>query len=50
MMSHYEYLIVGAGMTGNTAVRGIRKSDPDGSIGVIGLPRIAPSGGARDAG
>ena len=35
-MPHYQYLIVGGGMAGDAAVRGIRQSDPQGSIGLIG--------------
>lgn len=35
-MSNYRYLIVGGGMTGDAAVRGIRELDPAGSIGLIG--------------
>jgi NADPH-dependent 2,4-dienoyl-CoA reductase/sulfur reductase-like enzyme len=35
-MASYKYLIVGAGMTADAAVRGIRELDPDGSIGLIG--------------
>ena len=35
-MADYRYLIVGGGMTGDAACRGIRDRDPDGSIGVIG--------------
>jgi 3-phenylpropionate/trans-cinnamate dioxygenase ferredoxin reductase component len=31
-----KYLIVGAGMTGDTAAKGIRDHDPDGSITMIG--------------
>jgi len=34
-MLHYDYLIVGGGMTGDYAVRGIRSNDPTGTIGVI---------------
>jgi NADPH-dependent 2,4-dienoyl-CoA reductase/sulfur reductase-like enzyme len=34
-MAHYDYLIVGGGMTADAAVRGIREADPKGSIGVI---------------
>ena len=34
-MAHYKYLIIGGGMTGDAAVRGIRKVDADGSIGMI---------------
>jgi len=32
----YRYLIVGGGMTGDAACRGIRDHDPDGSIGMVG--------------
>jgi 3-phenylpropionate/trans-cinnamate dioxygenase ferredoxin reductase component len=35
-MNAYEYLIVGGGMSGYAAVRGIRDVDRSGSIGVIG--------------
>ncbi len=35
-MPHYKYLIVGAGMTADAAARGIRETDRDGSIGMIG--------------
>ena len=35
-MANYKYLIVGAGMTADAAVRGIRELDPDGKIGLIG--------------
>ena len=35
-MAKYKYLIVGAGMTADAAVRGIRELDPGGSIGMIG--------------
>lgn len=34
-MNHYQYLIVGGGMTADAAVRGIREVDPDGSVGMI---------------
>lgn len=34
-MPHYDYLIVGGGMTADAAVRGIRSVDSDGSIGMI---------------
>src|SRR5438552_4170024 len=34
-MPHYRYLIVGAGMTGDAAVRGIREVDCSGPIGLI---------------
>ncbi len=35
-MANYKYLIIGAGMTGDAAVRGIREMDRDGTIGMIG--------------
>lgn len=35
-MASYKYLIVGAGMTADAAVRGIRELDADGEIGLIG--------------
>ncbi len=34
-MIHYPYLIIGGGMTGAAAVRGIRKVDTEGRIGII---------------
>jgi 3-phenylpropionate/trans-cinnamate dioxygenase ferredoxin reductase component len=41
-MKDYKYLIVGGGMTGDAAVRGIRELDPDGSIGMIGSETDMP--------
>ena len=41
-MPHYKYLIVGGGMTADAAVNGIRESDPDGPIGLIGAEQNAP--------
>ena len=35
-MASYKYLIIGAGMTADSAVRGIRELDADGTIGLIG--------------
>jgi 3-phenylpropionate/trans-cinnamate dioxygenase ferredoxin reductase component len=35
-VADYRYLIVGGGMTGDAACRGIRDHDPDGSIGIVG--------------
>lgn len=35
-MMHFEYLIVGGGMTADAAVHGIREIDPAGTIGLIG--------------
>jgi len=35
-MTHYKYLIIGAGMTADAAVQGIRELDPKGSIALIG--------------
>src|SRR5437773_7766868 len=36
-MKHYKYLIIGGGMTGDAAVKGIRELDKDGTIGVISM-------------
>jgi 3-phenylpropionate/trans-cinnamate dioxygenase ferredoxin reductase subunit len=45
-MKHYTYFIVGGGMTGDAAVRGIRELDPDGSIGMLSnendMPYVRP--------
>jgi len=38
----YRYLIVGGGMTGDAACRGIRDHDPEGSIGLVGDEPDAP--------
>ena len=35
-MTDYKYLIVGAGMTADAAVQGIRELDSKGSIALIG--------------
>jgi NADPH-dependent 2,4-dienoyl-CoA reductase/sulfur reductase-like enzyme len=35
-MAHFKYLIIGAGMTADAAVQGIRELDPKGSIALIG--------------
>jgi NADPH-dependent 2,4-dienoyl-CoA reductase/sulfur reductase-like enzyme len=34
-MKHYKYLIIGGGLAGDAATRGIRELDPDGAIGII---------------
>jgi NADPH-dependent 2,4-dienoyl-CoA reductase/sulfur reductase-like enzyme len=41
-MVSYKYLIVGAGMTADAAVRGIRELDANGSIGLIGSDHNPP--------
>ena len=41
-MAEYRYLIVGGGMTGDAACRGIRDHDPDGTIGLVGAEPHAP--------
>jgi NADPH-dependent 2,4-dienoyl-CoA reductase/sulfur reductase-like enzyme len=38
----YRYLIVGGGMTGDAATRGIRERDADGSIGLVGADPHPP--------
>ena len=35
-MAHFKYLIIGAGMTADAAVQGIRELDPKGNIALIG--------------
>ena len=34
-MASYRYLVIGGGMTGDAACRGIRDHDPEGSIGLV---------------
>ena len=34
-MKHYQYLMIGGGLAGDAAVRGIRELDANGSIGMI---------------
>jgi 3-phenylpropionate/trans-cinnamate dioxygenase ferredoxin reductase component len=41
-MSHYNYLIVGGGMTADAAVEGIRQLDTKGTIGLIGAEPEVP--------
>lgn len=41
-MPHFQYLIVGGGMTAAAAVASIRKVDEDGSIGLIGRENDLP--------
>jgi 3-phenylpropionate/trans-cinnamate dioxygenase ferredoxin reductase component len=41
-MPHYPYLIVGGGMTGDAAVRGVRELDAKGAIGLIGAEPDPP--------
>jgi NADPH-dependent 2,4-dienoyl-CoA reductase/sulfur reductase-like enzyme len=41
-MPNYTYLIVGGGMTGASAVEGIREVDPNGSIGLLGAEGRPP--------
>src|SRR3989441_338682 len=41
-MPHYRYLIVGASMTGDAAVHGIREVDPAEPIGLIGAEPHPP--------
>ena len=41
-MPDYRYLIVGGGMTGDAACRGIRDRDADGSIGLVGEEEHPP--------
>ncbi len=41
-MSHYRYVIIGGGMTGDAAVRGIREEDHTGTIGMISADSRPP--------
>src|SRR5215471_21020017 len=41
-MERYKYLIVGGGMTADSAVRGIRELDSSGSIGLISAETVGP--------
>jgi 3-phenylpropionate/trans-cinnamate dioxygenase ferredoxin reductase subunit len=41
-MPNYKYLIVGGGMTADSAISGIREIDPNGTIGLIGLEPEKP--------
>ena len=41
-MKHYNYLIVGGGLAGDAATRGIRELDADGSIGLISMEPDPP--------
>ncbi len=41
-MKSYQYLIVGGGMTADSAVQGIREADPDGKIGMFSLESDPP--------
>jgi 3-phenylpropionate/trans-cinnamate dioxygenase ferredoxin reductase subunit len=41
-MSHYNYLIIGGGMTADAALRGIREVDAKGSVGLIGAEPHPP--------
>ncbi|RMH77113.1 MAG: NAD(P)/FAD-dependent oxidoreductase, partial [Calditrichaeota bacterium] len=39
---HYRYLIIGGGMSGDAAIRGIRQQDKQGSIGLISEEPFPP--------
>ncbi len=41
-MKHHKYLIIGGGMAADSAARGIRKIDPNGSIAMICEERDPP--------
>ncbi|MDP4230505.1 MAG: FAD-dependent oxidoreductase, partial [Bacteroidota bacterium] len=41
-MAHYTYVIIGAGMTGDSAVKGIRSMDTEGTIALIGSEKDKP--------
>jgi len=41
-MKHYQYLIIGGGLTADPAVRGVRELDTEGSIGIISMEPDPP--------
>jgi NADPH-dependent 2,4-dienoyl-CoA reductase/sulfur reductase-like enzyme len=41
-VAHYTYLIIGGGMTADSAASGIREVDPEGSIGIISAESNPP--------
>ena len=41
-MKHYKYLIIGGGLAGDAATKGIRELDPDGTIGMMSLEPDPP--------
>lgn len=41
-MNHYKYLIIGGGLGGDAATRGIRELDADGSVGLLSMEPDAP--------
>lgn len=41
-MKHYKYLIIGGGLAGDAATKGIRELDTEGSIGVISMEPDPP--------
>ena len=41
-MKHYKYLIIGGGLAGDGATRGIREMDSEGSIGMISMESDPP--------
>jgi len=41
-MEHYKYVIVGGGMTADSAVRGIRELDGTGTIAVVSAEAVSP--------
>jgi 3-phenylpropionate/trans-cinnamate dioxygenase ferredoxin reductase component len=42
VMKHYKYLIIGGGLAGDAATRGIRELDEEGSIGLISMEAAPP--------
>jgi NADPH-dependent 2,4-dienoyl-CoA reductase/sulfur reductase-like enzyme len=41
-MKHYQYLIIGGGLAGDAATRGIREQDTEGTIGMISMEPDPP--------
>jgi len=42
LMKHYKYLIIGGGLAGDAAFRGIRELDAEGSIGMFSMEPEPP--------
>ena len=41
-MKNYKYIIIGGGMTGSAAIKGVRENDPDGSIALFTEEEVPP--------
>jgi hypothetical protein len=41
-MKHFKYLIIGGGLAGDAATKGVRELDPAGTIGMISMEPDPP--------